>query len=174
VCLGGKNTIVHTLLVGVPVPIWWEKTSSAIVYMVKNKITDAYAIIFKRQVFKPSLSFLIQLYEDLNIGRQDPLPHSRLGNAKVAAGILDILSDISDPTYEGRTLRQVLNDLPVQTKVYITGHSIGGSLATAYSFTDLFDPNSVNYLFTESSRCINTRDIMPFAWNNLSGVTTVD
>jgi hypothetical protein len=95
----------------------------------------------------------------------------------------------------------VLNSLPVRTKVYIAGHSLGGSLATAYaaktacsnsaeldiipytfgapaigndSFADLFDPNNVNFLFTQSSRCANTRDIMTYAWNNLPGITTVD
>ena len=85
--------------------------------------------------------------------------------------------------------------------MYITGHSLGGSLAAAYaakffcsssteleiipytfgapsvgndSFADLFDPANVNFLFSQSVRCINVRDIMPFAWNNLSGITTVD
>jgi len=181
--------------------IWWEKKSALIVYVVKNKFTNAYAVVFRGQVFRPSLPFLIQLYEDLILGRQESMPYSRLGNAKVAAGIIDIIQDIGLSTYGGRTLKQVLNNLPIKTKVYMTGHSLGGSLATVYaakiacsnsvdldiipftfgaptagndSFADLFDPNHANFLFSQSLRCINTRDIMPFAWNNLQGITTVD
>jgi hypothetical protein len=181
--------------------IWWEKTSSLVVYVVKNSITNAYTVIFRGEVFKPGLPFLVQLYEDLKLDRQESLPYSRLGKAKVALGILDIIQDLGLSTYGGRTLQQVLNNLPVKTKVYMTGHSLGGSLATVYaakiacnnsaeldiipftfgapaigndSFADLFDSNNVNFLFSQSSRCINTRDIMPFAWNNLQGITTVD
>ena len=181
--------------------VWWEKTSSLVVYVVKNRFTNVYAVIFRGAVFKPALPFLVQLYEDLKLGHQESLPYSRLGKAKVALGILDIIQDLSLSTYGGRTLQQVLNNLPVRTKVYMTGHSLGGSLATVYaakfacvnsaeldiipytfgapaigndSFADLFDHNNVNSLFNEASRCINTRDIMPFTWNNLLGITTVD
>jgi len=181
--------------------VWWEKNSSLVAYVVKNRLTDTYAVVFRGEVFKPSLPFLVQLYEDLDMGRQESLPFSRLGNAKVAAGILDVIQELGHSTYGGRTLQQILNNLPVRTKVYMTGHSLGGSLATAYaakaicsnsseldivpytfgapaigndSFADLFDANSVNFLFSRASRCINTRDIMPFAWNNLTGITAVD
>jgi hypothetical protein len=182
-------------------PIWWEKTSSVVIYVVKNRFTNAYAVIFRGEVFKPSLSFLIQLYEDLKLGRQEALPHSRLGSAKIAAGMLDILEDVATSTYDGRTLQQVLYMLPIRTKVFMAGHSLGGSLAAVYAaktacsnsanldiipytfgapsigndaFADLFDPNNVNFLFSQSSRCINTRDIISYAWNNLAGITTVD
>jgi hypothetical protein len=181
--------------------IWWEKTSTAVTYVVKNKVTNDYTVVFRGEVFKPALPFLIQLYEDLKMGHQESLPYSRLGNARVAVGIMDSIQDISTSTYGGRTLQQVLNNLPPRTQVYMTGHSLGGSLATAYaakiacsnsaelevipftfgapsigndSFAGLFDQNSVNALFSQSSRCINTRDILPFAWNNLQGITTID
>jgi hypothetical protein len=181
--------------------VWWGKNGSLVVYVVKNKYTNDYAVIFKGKAFRPALAFLIKLYEDLDLGHQEPLPYSRLGGAKVALGILDIIQEIGTSSYGGRTLQQVLNHLPVRTKVYMAGHSLGGSLATVYAakiacsnaaeldiipytfgapavgndlFANLFDPTHVNFLFTRSSRCINTRDIMPFAFNDLRGITTVD
>lgn len=181
--------------------VWWEKNSSLVAFVVKNRLTNVYAVVFRGEAFKPSLPFLVQLYEDLKVNRQESLPYSRLGNAKVAAGMLDIIEDLGTSTYSGRTLQQVLNNLPAKTIVYMTGHSLGGSLATVYAakiicsnsaqldiipytfgspaigndlFADLFDNTNVNFLFSQSSRCINTRDIMPFAWNNLQGMTTID
>jgi Lipase (class 3) len=181
--------------------VWWEKNSSLVTFVVKNRLTNAYAVVFRGEVFKPTLPFLVQLYEDLKLNRQESLPYSRLGNAKVAAGILEIIEDLGTSTYSGRTLQQVLNNLPAGTKVYMTGHSLGGSLAAVYAakivcsnsaqldiipytfgspsigndlFADLFDHTNVNFLFSQSIRCINIRDIMPFAWNNLQGMTTVD
>lgn len=183
------------------VAIWWAKTSSAAVYVVKNKHTNVYVVVFRGAIFRPALPFLVQLYEDLNLSHQESLPYSRLGGAKVASGILDTLQDIGDSTFDGRTLQQVLNFLPPIAKVYMTGHSLGGSLAATYaaktfcsssteldiipytfgapaignnSFADLFHRGNVNFLFSQSFRCINTRDIMPFTWNNLSGIPTVD
>lgn len=181
--------------------IWWEKDNSTIVFMVKNKLTEEYAIVFRGPVFKFGLSFLINQYEDLSLTRQESMPHSRLGNARVAAGILDAIQSIGHSTYGGRTLQQVVNNLPARTKLYIAGHSLGGALAAAYaakmvsihpvgldiipyifgapalgneSFAALFDPDSVNYLFTRSHRCVNIHDIMPFAWGRLRDIATVD
>jgi hypothetical protein len=181
--------------------VWWDRTSTAAVFVAKNKFTNDYAVVFKGEVFRPTLSFLVQLYEDLNVGHQQSFPYTRLGAAKVAAGILNTLQDIGNSIYGGRTLQQVLNNLPRRTKVYVAGHSLGGSLATAYaakticsnsaeldiipytfgapsigndSFADLFDPDNINFLFSQSSRCINSRDILPNAWSNLAGITTVD
>ncbi len=52
--------------------------------------------------------------------------------------------------------------------------TFGAPTAGNDSFADLFDLHHANFLFSHSSRCINSRDIMPFAWNNLQGITTVD
>jgi hypothetical protein len=166
--------------------IWWEKDDATIVYVVKNKQTQEYVVVFRGPVFKPGLAFLFDLYEDLIVNRQERLPYSRTGKAKVAAG---------------RTLNQVLDNFPMRTKVYFTGHSLGGSLAAAYaakaacsntveldivpytygapamgndSFAHLFDPAMEKFLFTRVSRCVNVRDIMPHLWNDMKCMTMVD
>jgi hypothetical protein len=141
------------------------------------------------------------LYEDLILNRQESLPSDQLGEAKVAAGILESLQNISNSIYSGRTLQHVLNNFPMRTKVYVTGHSLGGSLAAAYavkaacsnsgeldiisytfgapamgndSFANLFDPAKANSLFTQVSRCVNVRDIIPYLWNDLQGMMMGD
>ena len=181
--------------------IWWAKEGPIIVYAVKNKLTEDYVVVIKGPVFKPGLPFLLNLYESFNAGRQISLPYSRLGSAKVASGILQSIRDINDMIYSGRTLKQVLNNFPMRTKVYVTGHSLGGSLAAAYaaktacdnsreldiipytfgapamgndSFANLFDTGKANFLFARTSRCANSRDIMPYFWNDLQAMTTVD
>jgi len=181
--------------------IWWQQDNATTVYVVKKKLTQEYAVVFKGPVFKPGLSFLLNLYEDLILSRQEYLPSGRLGEAKVAAGILESLHNISNSTYSGRTLRQVLDNFPMRTKVYVTGHSLGGSLAAAYaakaacsnsgeldiisytfgapamgngSFASLFDLAKPNCLFTQVSRCVNVRDIVPYLWNDLKGMMMVD
>jgi hypothetical protein len=140
------------------------------------------------------------LYESFNVARQISLPYSRLGSAKVASGILQAIQAINDLVYSGRTLKQVLNNLSMRTKVYVTGHGLGGSLAAAYaakaacsntaqldiipytfgapamgndSFANLFDTGNVNSLFGHASRCVNVRDIMPYLWNDLQGMISV-
>jgi hypothetical protein len=181
--------------------IWWGNDGSIVVYAVKNKFTEDYVVIIRGPVFKPGLPFLLSLYESFNVGSQISLPYSRLGSAKVASGVLQAIQDINDLVYSGRTLKQVLNNLPGRTKVYVTGHSLGGSLAAVYaakaacsnsseldiipytfgapamgndSFANLFDTGNANSLFAQTSRCVNVRDIIPYFWSDLQGMTTVD
>jgi len=195
-CLNGAEALEQAYTA-----IWWGKTGSIALFAVKNKLTEEYVVIIRGPVFRPGLAFLLNLYESFNMGRQISLPYSRLGSAKVAAGILQAILEINDMIYSGRTIKQVLNNFPVRTKVFITGHSLGGSLAAAYAakvvcsnsreldiipytfgapamgndlFANLFDPGNPNSLFNHSSRCANVRDIIPDLWNDLPAMTTVD
>ena len=181
--------------------IWWGKGNNTIAYVVKNNLTKECVIVFRGPVFRPGLSFLLELYEDQALNRQQYLSFSQMGEAKVASGILETLQKISNLTYSGRTLEQVLNDFATRTKVYVTGHSLGGSLAAAYaakaacdnsrrldiipytfgapamgndSFANLFDTGNANFLFARTSRCVNSLDIVPYLWNDLQSITTVD
>jgi hypothetical protein len=181
--------------------IWWEKNNGTIVYVVKNTLTRDYVVVFRGPVFKLGLSSLLNLYEDLILNHQESLRDSQVGDVKVAAGILKCLHDIGNSTYSGKTLRQVLNNFPTRTKVYVTGHSLGGSLAAVYaakaacdnsaeldiipytfgapamgnnSFAELFDGAKANFVFTGASRCVNVRDIIPHLWGDLQGIAMVD
>jgi hypothetical protein len=181
--------------------IWWEKNNGNIVYVVKNTLTRDYVVVFRGPVFKLGLSSLLNLYEDLILNRQESLRYTQVGEVKVAAGILESLDDIGNLTYSGKTLQQVLNNFPTRTKVYVTGHSLGGSLAAAYavkatgnnsveldilpytfgapamgnnSFAGLFDGANANFIFAGASRCVNVRDIMPRLWGDLQGIAMVD
>jgi hypothetical protein len=44
--------------------------------------------------------------------------------------------------------------------------------AIAY-FADLFNPDSQTYLFSRSSRSIDFWDIIPYAWQDLQGISTI-
>lgn len=181
--------------------IWWVRDDPNLLYIVKNRLSEDYAIAIRGPVFRLGLSLLFDLYENLDIAHQVSFPYSKLGNAKIAAGILDAIQSINNLTYNGRTLHQVINNFPKGSKVYITGHSLGGALATVYAaklvcsnlvdldiipytfaapsagnkpFADLFNPNSGNCLFSQSSGCVSSLDIIPYAWHDLQGIPAVD
>ena len=181
--------------------LWLFKDVSNLMFVVKNKMTDDYAIAIRGPVFRFDLPLFFNIYETLGITSQVPLPHGKLGNARIAGGILDTLTDMNNASYKGRSLNKLAKSLPAHAKVYITGHSLGGSFANALaanlagdnslqldiipytfgapttgnkSFAELFNPDSGTYLFSQSSRCINFWDIMPYAWQDLQGIPSID
>ncbi|HTI08629.1 MAG TPA: lipase family protein [Puia sp.] len=181
--------------------IWWGKENDTVAFVVRNNLTREHVIVFKGPVFRPGLSFLLNLYEDMIMYRQEYLPSSEAVKSRVAAGILGTLQNIGIVTYSGRTLSHTLASFPVRNKVYVTGHSLGGSLAAAFAvktacsnsreldiipytfgapamgnvlFANLFNMENPNSLFDHSSRCVNSRDIIPDLWNNLQAMATVD
>jgi hypothetical protein len=181
--------------------IWWSRDRDNLLYVVRNRVTEEYAIAIKGPVFRFGLSFLFDLYEDLGIPHQVYLPFGRLGNAKIAAGLLETIQNINNFYFNGRTLTQIVSHFPKGSKVYITGHSLGGTLAMGYAaklvcndlmdldiipytfgspgagnkaFTDLFNHNSNHCLFPHSFNCVNSRDIIPYAWHDLQGIPAID
>ncbi len=181
--------------------IWWAKNESQVVYVAKNVVTEEYAVAIRDRVFHFDFSLLFGLYEYLDVTQQVLLPYSQLGQARIAAGLSDTIFLFSNLLYNGRTLHQVLNDLPPRTKVYITGHSLGGTLASVYaaklacsnfpdldiipytfgapaagnkSFADLFNPGSSQCLFPQASRCVNHLDTIPLVWQGLQDIPAMD
>jgi len=181
--------------------VWMAKDDSNLIYLVKNRLHDSYAIAIRGSVFQFDLALLFKLYEDLGLARQVSFPNDETGGAKISAGILDTVLTINNLIYKGNTLSQLLNKLPEGTLVHITGHSLGGTLAATYAlhlsnnnaagldiipytfgapnagnnlFADLFNPESKHFRFSQSSRVVNNRDIIPFAWNDLQGIPAID
>lgn len=181
--------------------VWWGGNNTIFAFLVRNNFTEDYTLVIRGPMFKFGLSMLFNLYEDLDVARQVSLPYSRLGEAKIAAGVLEMAQGINDLIYAGRTLLQVITKLPIHTKLYATGHSLGGALAAVYAakascnnlneleiipytfgapavgnkaFADLFNAVHVNCLFTQSLRCENTDDVIPHIWSNLPNIATID
>jgi len=198
-----KNLDEAEALRGAYEAIWWARDNVNSLYIVKDRLNEDYAIAIRGPLFRFGLSFLLDLYETLDIDQQAYLPYSQLqpGNAKIAAGLLEAIQSISDFSYNGRNITQIVNNIPKGSKVYITGHSLGGMLATAFavkmacsnpkeldiipytfgtpaagnkSFGDLFNRHSSQCLFSHSSRCVNSRDIIPYAWHDLQGIPAID
>ena len=179
------------------IAIWLAKTDTDLIYVVKNRLKEDYAIAIKGPVFPFDLSLFFNLYENMGIACQVPLPDCRTGGVKIAAGVLKAIQHIDELTFEGETLSHLISHLPDAARVYVTGHGIGGSIAAAYSarlasgnlagldvipyifgapaignepFASLFDQESRNYLFKESSGCVSDKDMIPYAWHDIMGI----
>ena len=182
------------------VTMWWARNNSNLIYVVKNKYNDDYVITVRGPDFRFGPSLLLDLYKSLDISHQVSMPYSRLGNSKIASGILNAVQDIGELACNGITLNSLVNNFPEKAKVYITGYSLGGAIGSALSakyacsnsrklklipytfgapsignnsFSDLFDDHHSNCLFPESSRCVNRLDIIPYAWTNLRGIPAI-
>lgn len=131
-----------------------------------------------------------QIWEDLDIAHQVPLPWAPDNPARIANGTIDGLNDIESSTINGQTLSQFLssylpaNDNPV---LVVTGHSLGGCLTTviapwlknALAIPNLHivpatfaGPTAGNAAFasyydatfSNSIRVVNSLDIVPNCW----------
>jgi hypothetical protein len=182
--------------------IWWIRYETSLAYVVRNMdAKDEYALVIRGPLFQFGVAFLFHLYEGLDMASQIALPYSDNGEARIAAGIQDYIDGIDRMSCNGATLRHLVNTFPGGSKVYITGHSLGGTLASAYAvklaytnlvnldiipytfaapaagnleFADMFDLHSNDYLFSHSSRCVNDLDIIPYACHDLRGMATIN
>ena len=144
-----------------------------------------------------------QIWEDLDVTRQKPLPWPSAGNALVARGTLDGLGVIEGLTFGGQEvpafLTQYLGDPQNGGPVLIvTGHSLGGCLTTVVApwlqvtlsqkgitspivpvtFAGPTAGNAAFGLFFAASfpyslRFFNSLDIVPRAWWDLDGIETI-
>ncbi len=145
--------------------------------------------------------FISNIIQDLYVWNQIPYPYgSASDTVKVAQGTLgglDTLLQITDPV-SGQTVQQFLNSLPSEgADFYITGHSLGGALATIFTswFLDagfgskfsmksytfaapsvgnegyrLYFDNLIVTNNSESHRLINSRDVIPRFCANLQDI----
>lgn len=144
-----------------------------------------------------------QIWEDLDVPNQVPLPWAAANPARIANGTLDGLTEIQQMTSGGQSMLSYLtgylgnaaNNNPV---LIVTGHSLGGCLTTVVapwlkfalaqnnvnvpivpcSFAAPTAGNAAfaayfNNKFSYSLRYYNTLDVVPFGWANLPGVDSI-
>ena len=149
---------------------------------------------------------LYQVWEDLDVADPQAMPWALNDSARVASGTLDGLGVIEkrlvDPT-TGATLTQFLtgflaNPAHADVKIVVTGHSLGGCLATIVAMwiraqvLSASDPRHVqpitfaaptagnarfaqlyDELFDSARRYQNTLDIIPLACYDLDAVDSI-
>lgn len=142
--------------------------------------------------------FPSNIVEDMEVWKLDKYPYSGGVNDSVAAGSLDGLDTLLATTDNGKTLAMFLNEIQgSKLKMYITGHSLGGAMATMMSawFADngyagkfaletytFAAPTVGNAAFVDhynskmlsvnapSHRVFNSKDFVPFGWAGLDQI----
>jgi len=143
--------------------------------------------------FTPAL--FNDLFQDLTVGILLPWFYPPSADAKIAGGTMDGLEDIKglrDPA-SGLSLEELLQQPALAAAdIYVTGHSLGGCLATVLApwlrfalgaartilpctfaaptagnqaFASMFTK-----MFPNAVRFYNTLDVIPMAWSSLAGV----
>jgi hypothetical protein len=181
--------------------IWWAKEESARVFVVRNTLNDDYCIAIGGPVFQFGVAFLFDWYEKLNIAHHAPLPIDGLESAKTASALPTLVQRINSLTYNGTTLPRLINNASKGSMIYVTGHSLGATIASVYAvylatspttegeiiprtfaapsagnqaFADLFNPENGQCLFPRSSSSVNSLDIIPYVWHDLQGMPAID
>lgn len=180
---------------GTPLPGWrvaWGPGLTAdranMMYVAGNRATNQYAVVIRGTDW----SFVLDWLEDFTSVLQIPAPY----NSKVeisfgtAVGIIAINSMTAA---DGTTVTQFLKTLPSSAQLYVTGHSLGGGLASAYApwlVTDGFGAKTMkvytfaaptagdqdfatyyNNLFpSRAFRYYNQIDLVPNAWATLPNI----
>jgi len=169
-------------------------TTGNLMYVVKYKYDNIYAVVIRGTVVSFSFATLVDLYEDLDVGTQMPWRYPQVPGAFVAGGTLYGLSELASMLSNGMTLFEFLASLPDRAFVFATGHSLGGCLTTVLAPWLQFRlsainpslimlpitfaaPTAGNDVFANwyttkafegrSSRLYNQIDIIPMLWANL-------
>lgn len=171
-------------------------TGNNLVYMAVDSTGDSlqYAICVRGTVFN-----FANIVEDIEVWDMEKWPFSGNGDS-IALGSykgLDTLLNTTDPvTLMGLQSYLTTLNAPKQ-KMFITGHSLGGAMATLITkwfldlgFTASFkletytfaaptvgNTNFVNSYHSQmlvtgsqSHRCVNTKDVVPYAWAGLPNI----
>jgi triacylglycerol lipase len=149
------------------------------------------------------IGILVQIWEDMDVPFQGPLPWLNNNNVLVANGTLDALSSVQGLRSNGQRMDQFLatflqdpaNQNPV---LIVTGHSLGGCLTTVVAPwlqnqlnlaqvkapivpATFAAPTAGNIAFAKyfdscfsyGMRYANSLDLAPLAWRNLSNMDDI-
>ncbi|MBL8015710.1 MAG: hypothetical protein JNK43_00445 [Ignavibacteria bacterium] len=171
-------------------------TGSNLLYMAVDSTGDSlqYAICVRGTVFN-----FANIVEDIEVWDMEKWPYTSNGDSIALGSLkgLDTLLATSDPV-TNLTLQSYLNSLNApKQKMFITGHSLGGAMATLITkwFMDIgmtsrfkletytfAAPTVGNVTFVnsyhasmiaaggESHRCVNSKDVVPYAWAGLMNI----
>lgn len=142
--------------------------------------------------------FPSNIKEDMEVWKLDQYPYTADAADSVAAGSLNGLNALLSITDNGKTLSSFLNEIQgSRLKMYITGHSLGGALATMLSswfvesgYTIKFAletytfaaPTVGNAVFVENyetkmtaanapfHRVVNSKDFVPYGWAGINNI----
>jgi hypothetical protein len=169
-------------------------------FVTYNKSTHQYAIAIRGTYPYFGLALLVDLYEDLDVSHPLPWQYPPVPGALVAAGTLDGLNDLIRFRSNGVAFHAFVDSqiAPSGADIFITGHSLGGALATvlapwlAYRLSESNVKSAVTPytyaaptagntafasfytgLFKSSYRYYNAIDIVPKAWADLSSIKSL-
>lgn len=173
-------------------------SSSNQMYVVNNPQTGEYAVAIRGTAPTWSIGGLVQLYEDLDVNTTVAwvYPPSST-NPQIAhgtnVGLNDLLGMSSANGGASQTLIEYLSANASAATVYVTGHSLGGCLASVlaqYLVYELPKATVVPYTFaaptagnqafadlfndlSQSYRYYNSLDAVPRAWGNLAEIKSL-
>lgn len=170
------------------------ETVANLLYVAHSPAANAYAVAIRGTVPTPGPAQLLNIYQDLLVALAMPWTHGDAPGATIARGTSDglraLLSCASSGVKLDAFLERATTDEP-EAAVVVTGHSLGGCLATVLApylrhrlpgvrvapvtfaaptagnaaFAAHFDA-----LFPGAPRYYNRLDLVPMAWAGLDGI----
>ena len=181
-----------------PVTDWYGNRA----YVARSASTGKYAVAIRGTETEFGWDALVNMYEDLNVLWQSPWDYffASPGPMISRGAYTQVCYLLYDDTFGGLTLSDFLAGIPAEAPVAVTGHSLGGNLATVlgsfvsfvrgpqenaqdlvtevYSFAAPSPGNQAftdayNARLTKSFRYWNARDIVPCAWDRVPDLYTI-